>query len=66
MTKLLTIIAFTVGLMVAAIAVGGGFSAAPVQAHEETAAAVCRSVPVPLDEGYGVSRTVMRADCAAR
>jgi hypothetical protein len=65
MAKLLTFIAFTVGLLVAAIAVGGGFSAAPVEAHEETAT-VCPSVAVPLDEGYGVSRTVMRPDCAAQ
>ncbi|HUZ67645.1 MAG TPA: hypothetical protein VMU56_08275 [Beijerinckiaceae bacterium] len=64
MTKLLTMIACTVGLLIAAIAVGGGFSAAPVQAHEETAAVVCPAMPVHLDEGYGVSRTVMRPVCA--
>jgi hypothetical protein len=66
MAKLLTFIAFTVGLLVAAIAVGGGFSAAPVEAHEETATVACPSVAGPLDEGYGVYRTVMRPDCAVR
>lgn len=66
MTKLFTMIAFTVGLLVAGIAVAGGFSAAPVQAQEESASAQCPTVPVRLDEGYGVSRTVLRPVCDAK
>ena len=63
MMKVATLLCLTMGLLIAAIAVGIGFPPAPVQAQEEAAPAACPMVSVPLDEGYGVSRLVLRQEC---
>ena len=71
MTKTLTVL----GLLVAGILVAATFLGVPgpsvLQAQEEPrveateAGASCRVVEVALDEGYGVSRRVVRTDCSA-
>jgi len=72
MTKTFTIL----GLIVAFMLVAAGFIGLPgaslLQAQEEQrveaidpAAPNCRLVEVALDEGYGVSRRVVRSECSA-
>jgi hypothetical protein len=71
MTKTFTFL----GLLVAGILVAATFIGVPgpslLQAQEEQrgeavdAGANCRLVEVALDEGYGVSRRVVRTDCSA-
>jgi hypothetical protein len=70
MTKIFTF----VGLLVAGMLVAATFLGVPgpslLQAQEDQraeavdAAANCRLVEVALDEGYGVSRRVVRMDCS--
>jgi hypothetical protein len=70
MTKIFTF----VGLLVAGMLVAATFLGVPgpslLQAQEDQrteavdAAANCRLVEVALDEGYGVSRRVVRTDCS--
>jgi hypothetical protein len=60
--KVAAVISLTVAVLVSAVALGIGFPPAPVQA-EEGAAAPCSIVAQPMDEGYGVSRTVLRRVC---
>jgi hypothetical protein len=70
MTKTFTFLGLLVaGILVAATFIGvPGFSV--LQAQEEQhaeatdAGANCRLVEVALDEGYGVSRRVVRKDCS--
>jgi predicted ATP-grasp superfamily ATP-dependent carboligase len=71
MTKTFTIL----GLLVAFLLVAAGFLGLPgaslLQAQEEQRVEVtdpganCRLVEVALDEGYGVSRRVVRSECSA-
>ena len=70
MTKTFTFL----GLLVAGLLVAATFLGVPgpsvLQAQEEQraeasdAGANCRLVEVALDEGYGVSRRVVRTDCS--
>jgi hypothetical protein len=70
MTKTFTFL----GLLVAGMLVAATFIGVPgpsvLQAQEEQrgeatdARANCRVVEVALDEGYGVSRRVLRTDCS--
>jgi hypothetical protein len=70
MTKTFTLL----GLLVAGILVAATFLGVPgpsvLQAQEDQrveaadAGANCRVVEVALDEGYGVSRRVVRTDCS--
>jgi hypothetical protein len=63
------------GLLVAGVLIAATFLGVPgpslLQAQEDQrveaadAGANCRVVEVALDEGYGVSRRVVRTDCAA-
>ena len=62
--KVVALLALTLVLLLGAIAIGVGFPPASVQA--QAAAASCPETSVALDEGYGVSRTVMRPVCAVR
>ncbi|HVB88942.1 MAG TPA: hypothetical protein VND97_01955 [Beijerinckiaceae bacterium] len=64
MMKVFALLCLTSALLVGAIALGIGFPPAPVQA-KEAASSACPLVATPLDEGYGVTRTIMRPDCAA-
>ena len=61
--KVAALISLTVLLLVCGVALGIGFPPAAVQAEEGTTG-LCSVVAQPLDEGYGVSRTVMRRVCA--
>jgi hypothetical protein len=71
MTKTFTIL----GLLVAFLLVAAGFLGLPgaslLQAQEEQRVeatdpgANCRLVEVALDEGYGVTRRVVRSECSA-
>jgi hypothetical protein len=71
MTKTFTFL----GLLVAGVFVAATFVGVPgpsvLQAQEDQraeavdAGANCRLVEVALDEGYGVSRRVVRTDCSA-
>jgi hypothetical protein len=68
MTKIFTL----VGLLVAGVLIAATFLGVPgpsmLQAQEDHEAADpganCRLVEVALDEGYGVSRRVVRTDCS--
>lgn len=70
MTKTFTLL----GLLVAGILVAATFLGVPgpsvLQAQEDQrleaadAGANCRLVEVALDEGYGISRSVVRTDCS--
>jgi hypothetical protein len=65
MVKVLALLSLTLALLVAAIALGVGFPPESVQA-QEGAATACPMVSIPLDEGYGVTRTVLRPVCNYR
>jgi hypothetical protein len=70
MTKIFTL----VGLLVAGVLIAATFLGVPgpsmLQAQEDQRieaadpGANCRLVEVALDEGYGVSRRVVRTDCS--
>jgi hypothetical protein len=70
MTKTFTLL----GLLVAGILIAATFLGVPgpsvLQAQEDQrveaadAGANCRLVEVQLDEGYGISRQVVRTDCS--
>jgi hypothetical protein len=62
--KVAAVISLTLVLLLCGVALGVGFPPAPVQA-EEGAGAPCAMVAQPLDEGYGVSRTVLRRVCVS-
>lgn len=63
MTKNVTLVAFLLGVIAAAVV--GGAEFLPTRVMADTAAQTCRQVEVPLDEGYGVSRSETRLECTA-
>jgi hypothetical protein len=62
--KVAALISLTLLLLLCGVALGIGFPPAAVQA-EEGVTGPCAMVSQPLDEGYGVSRTVMRRICVS-
>ena len=64
MKKHFTLVAVVLGLMVAVVI--GGAEFLPTSVMADTTAQGCRQVEVPLDEGYGVSRSETRLECASR
>ena len=63
MTKNVTVVAFLLGLLAAAVV--GGAELLPTSVMADTAAQTCHQVDVALDEGYGVSRSESRLECSA-
>ena len=64
MIKLFALLSLSLALLVAAIALGIGFPPSSVQAQEKSVS-LCPVLSVPLDEGYGVTRTVLRPVCGS-
>jgi hypothetical protein len=63
MLKKISLFAASVGIFAAA-AFFIAFGESGLQAQEDARACIAR--PVPLDEGYGVTRVEMRQDCQQR
>ncbi len=64
MTKLLSTFGFFAGVALLALAFLNPPSVGPSQAREDSASA-CRTVEVPLDEGYGITKVESREVCGA-
>ena len=64
MTKLLSTFGFFAGVALLALALLNPPSIGASQAREETSTA-CRTVQVPLDEGYGISQVESREICGS-
>jgi hypothetical protein len=64
MAKLLSTFGFFIGLGLLAVAFLNPPSVGALQAREEIALA-CRTVDVPVDEGYGITEVVSQQVCGA-
>ncbi len=62
MIKIVSTLGFCLGILILGIVYFNGFGGSAVVAAEEVSS--CKMVDVPLDEGYGVSRTELRWVCA--
>jgi hypothetical protein len=64
LNKTLVLFAMAIVLMICAAVIATMPSSGTVEAHESTfKTPPCRTEEVPLDEGYGVSRVVVRRVC---
>jgi hypothetical protein len=65
MTKTISVFGVLAGLVLLAALYFNAPGAGRVEAREDASPAPdCTTVEVPLDEGYGVSRTLTRSACA--